>query len=133
MLAEVDKLIKDQTDHPQAVLKLSMYDNVLSHIIAILIGQEHVSRRTQLCNNGVIVLLGAEIHHSLNDAAPILMVGKHHDLAPECVHHEIEVPPVQKTDDLLDDMVTILVRHDSQRLRLQLLDHLELLVDKDVL
>lgn len=133
MLAQVHELVEDKGDHPQAIFKPALHNDMLSDVVAELIGKEEMRTGTKLFDDDLIVFIIAVVHHALNHSAAVLVTRQHHDLAADSIHHEVKVLAVEQANHLLHHMVAILVECDAKSLGLQLLDQLKLLIDEHVL
>lgn len=133
MFGEGEKLAHDQLDDALAILRLAILDNVLSDVVAVLVGNEDLSRGVELAHDLRLVALGAMLEQPLDDPAAVGVRGQGCHLSTHSVHDEVNVLSRHQLNDLLHNMVAVLVLDDAQDLGFQLPCQCSLLLNQDVL
>lgn len=133
MFRQRQELVHDKADHLGAVLGFPLLDDMLCHVVSVLVSDEHLGAAVQLLHHCFLVGFGPVLESPLDNSATVLVGSELANTVFEAVHDEIDVLPGNQGDDLLDDVVSVLLLDDLQDIRLQLLDQFGLLLDKDVL
>ena len=132
VLREIGYLRYDQVDQLGAIFHSAMLDDVLSHVIAILVEDERRCRSMDLLKHRCLGMLFTVLQHTLNNPAAILISRQTVDLASERIEDKLNVLGRYPLNRFLHDMIAILVSDTFQHIMLQLFDQLGLLVGKDM-
>lgn len=109
-----------------------MLNDMLSHIISVLISDEHRSTLMKLFKNSSLVVGFAVFQYSLNDSASIWMSCQDVNLAPESFNDELDMLGRDSLDSLLNNMVAVLILDTLENISLKLFDEFCLLIRKDM-
>lgn len=132
VLGEDGQLRHDEGNHLGTVIGRAIRDDMLRHIVAVLVHDQHLGAAVQLLHDGLLVCLVPMLKSTLDHTAPIRMRRQLADTSPEAIENETNVLPRHCLNDLLDDVVSVLVLHDCENLGLEFLDQLSLLLNEHV-
>lgn len=115
-----------------AVFWLSLLQNMLGHIVAVLICDEKVGTSMYFIHYGRLVHFRPVLHQALNNSATIRVRCHLANRASECIHNEISVLTRYDFNHLLNYVIAILIFYNTNDVALKLCDELCLLFDKDM-
>ena len=128
MLRQSQQLSRDDLDNLGTVFGLSVLDDMLGNIIAILVCDEHRSALVQLLEDASLVLGLAVLQNPLNDSASIRVGSENVDLTSESLDDELDVLSWNSLDGFLHNVVSVLILDTFKDVSLKLGDELSLLV-----
>ena len=109
-----------------------MFDDMLSDIIAILIGNEVCTTSVEFLEDRIACIVFAMFEHPLDDSTSVGMSCKCCDLAGERIDDELDMLSRYSFDGFLDDVIAILVFDASENTVLKLLDKAGLLIGENM-
>ena len=110
-----------------------MLNDVLGHVVSVLILNELICASMKLIQNRCSSIFDAVFQHALNDTATVWMHRQSLDLAVESLDDELNVLGRNSLDGLLDHVIAILVLDTLQHVIVELFDERGLLINQNVL
>jgi hypothetical protein len=109
VLRKLEKLRGHQVDYLSTVLRLAMFNDMLGHVIPVLILDQQICAHVQLLQYRSLGAFVAMLQHTLDNTAAIRVCRKGVHLAIKSLDDELNVLSRNPLNGLLNNMVAILV------------------------
>ncbi len=133
VFGQVGEVPGDQRDDLGPVLLPAVFDDVLGHVIAVLIDDQRRRACVQFVQDGRPRGFFAVLQHALNDPTAVRVHGQAVHLTRERVDDELDVHRRHPLDGLLDHMVPVLIFDAFEHMLFEFFDQLRLLVRQNML
>lgn len=133
MLRECKEIRQSEFNDCVAVLRLAVLNDMLSHVVSVLVREERSHDLVKLAHKDLLILPRSIFEHSLDDSASEGMLGILLNRLHQCRHDEIEMPSRNQLDGFLYNVIAILIFNDLDDLGLKLSGERSLLLIKDML
>lgn len=116
-----------------AIVWLTINDDMLDNIVAILIRQKLRGASVDVHHQPLLLITCAMLQYALDDTTSIVVRGQLRNLTLECLHDERNALLWELFNDFLDHVVPVLILCDTYYIGSELIDNGSLLIVQDML